>query len=140
MGVYRSKPYRYGIDIDNKNYTIKTDVEITSDISGEEIGGEDIYEYNGKLCTLEELYDLLNIELKTANSQKECCFCDKKISKGESYYEIKEEDIHKDCLKEYLYENYNISEEKAIEKYEYTYEDYLADEADCKYHERFKEE
>ena len=24
MGVYRSKPYRYGIDIDNKNYTIKT--------------------------------------------------------------------------------------------------------------------
>ena len=135
MGINRSKPYKYGADADGNRYEWRTDVEIISDISGDEIEAGEVYDYDGDLCTLDELKDLVDVTQKTADQGLKCEYCHDPILKGEEYFEVDGAAYHEDCLNDWLYDNYHIDDEDAIEKYEYTYDDYLEDLGDRLYHE-----
>ena len=131
MPIYRSKPHKYGADADGNRYVLETDVEIRSDISGVEIEPGEVYDFDGScgegLCTLDELKDSLEISKKIADHKIACDCCIDPILPGEEYYELDGVAYHLDCLDDYLYAQYHISDEQAIAKYEYTYDDYLAD-------------
>ena len=133
MEIHREK-YKYGSDADGNRGEWRYDITITSDISGDEIDQESAYIYDELICTYDELYSKIVTE-GTANEELKCYWCDEPIEINEKYYKADDKIFHKDCLKEYLDDIYHVSDEWVINKYEYTYEDYLEDEADRRYHD-----
>ena len=117
MGIYKSEPYKYGADADGNRYEWRTDVEIISDVSGDELNQDEIYEYDNQLCSFDELFYILDPMCKNATKNLKCSYCNDIIEKGELYYELDGNEYHEDCFKDWMNDMFHISAEEAIEKY-----------------------
>ena len=115
-----SKPYKYGADADGNRYIWTQDVDFISDISGDELDRDDLYQYEpGYLCSYDELIRYLDIQSKyiQPDDQITCCRCGRSLEEDEEYFVWDNKPYDEDCLSEILWDKYRITDDEAINNF-----------------------